>query len=203
VADKGAPRTRADETADLIVHAAAVEFAERGYAGARIDRIAHLAGVSKERLYHYLGNKETLFDSVVFEAAKLIGAAEPFVADRLGSYLEAMLEFHQSEGQQLVDILLAERQGPRGGKPLAHEDERFDHYADRVEALRAAQEDGRVRGDVDPRTILYAILALVITVRALPQLTDLILRADTERPAMNTADFHADLARLVDALVAP
>jgi AcrR family transcriptional regulator len=194
-------QTRADQTTDRIVKAAAAEFAERGWAGARIERIAAFAGVSKERLYHYVGNKERLYDMTVQEAVEQIAAAEPFVADRLGSYVEAMLDFHEAEHQQLIDILLAERQGPRANGPLPGEEFRLEHYSSRVAALRAAQEDGRVRSDVDPRVILYAILALVVTVRAVPQLTSLILRADADRPPMADGDLHADLARLVDALV--
>jgi AcrR family transcriptional regulator len=202
VAGDEGPRTKADATTDAIVEAAAIEFARHGYAGARIERIAQLAGVSKERLYHYVGNKERLYDLILQEAVEQISAAEPFVADRLGSYVEAMLDFHESTHQQLVDILLAERQGPHARGPLPGEEFRLRHYAARVAALRAAQRDGRVRDDVDPRVILYAVLALVITLRALPQLTDLILRANPERPPMTEGEFHADLTRLIDVLVA-
>ena len=129
MAEGATPRTRADETTDGIVEAAAIEFARHGYAGARIERIAQRAGVSKERLYHYVGNKEQLYDLIVKEAVEQISAAEPFVPDRLGSYLDAMLEFHEANEQQLVDILLTERQGPRANGPLAGEEFRLEHYA--------------------------------------------------------------------------
>lgn len=54
-----------------VLLAARAEFAERGLAGARIDRIAHEAKASKERLYAYFADKVTLFQAVLD-----LGAAE-------------------------------------------------------------------------------------------------------------------------------
>jgi TetR/AcrR family transcriptional regulator len=46
---------------DRILAAAAVEFATRGYAGARVDRIAHRARVNKAMLYYHFGSKQVLY----------------------------------------------------------------------------------------------------------------------------------------------
>ncbi|TGD84733.1 TetR/AcrR family transcriptional regulator [Mycolicibacterium sp. CH28] len=54
-----------EELRDEILAAARIEFAQFGLAGARIDRIAKAAHASKERLYAYFGDKETLFRQVV------------------------------------------------------------------------------------------------------------------------------------------
>ncbi|WP_375387284.1 MULTISPECIES: TetR family transcriptional regulator [Actinomycetes] len=48
-----------------VLLAARAEFAERGLAGARIDRIAHEARASKERMYAYFCDKTTLFQAVL------------------------------------------------------------------------------------------------------------------------------------------
>src|SRR5512142_2099140 len=46
--------------------AAALElFVEKGYAGTRLEDVAHRAGVSKGTLYLYFENKEDLFKAVV------------------------------------------------------------------------------------------------------------------------------------------
>lgn len=47
--------------------AAAVEFAGRGYAGARVDRLAATARVNKRMLYHYFGDKQGLYRAVLDE----------------------------------------------------------------------------------------------------------------------------------------
>lgn len=46
---------------DRILAAAAVEFAARGYAGARVDRIARRARVNKAMLYYHFGSKQQLY----------------------------------------------------------------------------------------------------------------------------------------------
>jgi AcrR family transcriptional regulator len=54
----------AEATKRRLLDAAAAEFAERGIAGARIDRIAAAAGANKALIYTYFGNKDDLFDAV-------------------------------------------------------------------------------------------------------------------------------------------
>ena len=46
---------------DRILAAAATEFAARGYAGARVDRIARRARVNKAMLYYHFGSKRQLY----------------------------------------------------------------------------------------------------------------------------------------------
>jgi AcrR family transcriptional regulator len=58
-------RSAGEATRDRILVAAKKEFAERGPAGARINRIAAEAKASKERLYAYFPSKESLFTAVI------------------------------------------------------------------------------------------------------------------------------------------
>lgn len=48
-----------------ILEAARQEFAEHGFDGARVDRIAAQAGINKRMLYHYFGNKDDVFCAVL------------------------------------------------------------------------------------------------------------------------------------------
>jgi len=50
---------------DAILRAAADEFAEKGYGGARVDEIARRANVNKATLYYRIGDKETLYHAVL------------------------------------------------------------------------------------------------------------------------------------------
>lgn len=52
-------------TKNALLQAGADEFGAFGFAGARVDRIATNAGVNKERMYQYFGNKAALFDAVL------------------------------------------------------------------------------------------------------------------------------------------
>jgi len=50
---------------DQILDAAALEFSERGYAGARVDRIARRARVNKAMLYYHFGSKQSLYRALL------------------------------------------------------------------------------------------------------------------------------------------
>jgi AcrR family transcriptional regulator len=50
---------------DRILAAAALEFAERGYAGARVDRIARRARVNKAMLYYHFHSKQGLYRALL------------------------------------------------------------------------------------------------------------------------------------------
>lgn len=51
-----------------LLNAATKEFANKGLNGARVDGIASRAGVNKQLLYYYFGNKENLFVAVLESA---------------------------------------------------------------------------------------------------------------------------------------
>ena len=54
-----------EQTRARILAAAKAEFARAGLGGARVDRIAGLAGANKRMLYYYFGNKDELFRAVL------------------------------------------------------------------------------------------------------------------------------------------
>ena len=55
------PLRDAVATRAALLVAATEEFARNGFAGARVDMIAASAGVNKQLVYHYYGNKEGLY----------------------------------------------------------------------------------------------------------------------------------------------
>ena len=54
-----------EQTSARILAAATHEFAAKGLGGARVDNIAARAKVQKRMLYHYFGNKDDLFRTVL------------------------------------------------------------------------------------------------------------------------------------------
>ncbi len=58
---------------DRILAAAALEFAERGFAGARVDRIARRARVNKAMLYYHFTSKQHLYRTLLRRAFTLAG----------------------------------------------------------------------------------------------------------------------------------
>jgi AcrR family transcriptional regulator len=75
-------RRRAQRTNDPegnrrnIIEVATREFAEKGFGGARVDRIAARTKCSKRMLYYYFGGKEGLYIAVLEEAYRSIRSIE-------------------------------------------------------------------------------------------------------------------------------
>jgi AcrR family transcriptional regulator len=59
-----------------ILDIATREFADRGFAGARVDEIAERTRTTKRMIYYYFGSKERLFVAVLERAYAAIRAAE-------------------------------------------------------------------------------------------------------------------------------
>jgi AcrR family transcriptional regulator len=71
------PRQRdAERTRAEILDVATQEFADRGYAGARVDEIAAKTSTTKRMIYYYFGGKEQLYVAVLERAYKRIRSIE-------------------------------------------------------------------------------------------------------------------------------
>jgi AcrR family transcriptional regulator len=68
---RDAERTKAD-----ILAVATAEFADRGYAGARINEIADKTSTTKRMIYYYFGGKEQLYIAVLEQAYSRIRSLE-------------------------------------------------------------------------------------------------------------------------------
>ena len=66
----------ADRTQREILDVATREFADRGFAGARVDEIAAQTRTTKRMIYYYYGSKEALFVAALERAYAAIRAAE-------------------------------------------------------------------------------------------------------------------------------
>lgn len=100
--EDGQPRWRRRKTArpGEMVEAALTVFAEKGFAAAKLEEIARLAGVSKAAVYLYFETKEELFRA----------AARSAVGPAL-SVVEQAAEDIEAPFAQLVPLLLAQAAG--------------------------------------------------------------------------------------------
>lgn len=88
------PPRDAEATRARILAAATAEFAEHGLAGGRVDRIAASARTNKAQLYHYFGNKETLFDLVFDRYVEVNLTTEPLDAEHLPEYAASIYDYY-------------------------------------------------------------------------------------------------------------
>ncbi|WP_306214846.1 TetR/AcrR family transcriptional regulator [Actinoplanes sp. RD1] len=143
-------------TSRRILDAAAGEFAERGIAGARVDRIIAAAQTNKAQLYGYFGNKDGLFDAVVADrAGRLLDAVTMDAGDLPGVAVALYDEILQRPDLvRLVTWLRLERR-PVGRLGAHRADE------PKLAAIRAAQEAGRVRAG-DPLDLFTLVLGMAL-----------------------------------------
>ncbi len=64
-----------DRTRALVLSAARQEFAKLGLAGARVDEIVRIAGVSKQVVYYYFDSKDELFKAALLSSYEEILAS--------------------------------------------------------------------------------------------------------------------------------
>jgi AcrR family transcriptional regulator len=148
--------TSANDTRTRILAAATAEFAARGIAGARVDRIAAASGASKPMLYAYYGGKEQLFDAVF--TAHVIANSDrvPFTADDLPGYAARLYDDYLADPDLLRLIAWKRLERMSHGylyAGLEGNDEK--HLAD----IGAQQRGGSIRPDLDPRDVWSLLIS--------------------------------------------
>jgi AcrR family transcriptional regulator len=91
----------ADRTKARILDAAIEEFAARGIAGARVDRIAEVAGCNKAMLYAYFGNKDELFDAAFSASVEQYLDEVGFDAGDLPAYAGRVFDYFEAHPDRL------------------------------------------------------------------------------------------------------
>lgn len=169
-----------------IREAAVAEFAEHGQHGTTIDRVAARAGVNRERVYHYFGDKEALFAAVVREEAEEVAAAVPPKIERVEDFGEiAGRTFdYQQTHPDLARLVVWEGLADTGA--VADELGRSALYQSKVEAIAAAQRKGLINDAVSPAHLVFMLIALASWWDAAPQIARMLSGADPADPDERT-----------------
>lgn len=162
---------RKDARRAEIIEAAMTEFAENGFAAAKLGDVAARAGIVKGTLYRYFDTKEELFRAVVQHAAAVnlqtLEAAANLFQGSLAELLPIMLKgaagrIGDSRIPALARLVIGEsRQFPDLAK-IWH-DNVVSHMLKLLTALiRDAQQRGEVRPG-DPTIYAFSVLGPLIT----------------------------------------
>ena len=149
-----------------IIAIATAHFADKGYAGARVDEIAAATATSKRMIYYHFGSKDGLYRAVLTEAYRGIRLAEidagladmaPMAAlERL-----AVLTFdYHFDHPELVRLVMDEnmRHGPHIG---AIGEARNEHVMPRTRALiDRGVAAGAFRPGIEPADLHQTLSAL-------------------------------------------
>ncbi|TDE13036.1 TetR family transcriptional regulator [Jiangella asiatica] len=187
-----------EATRRRLLDAAVEEFAEHGPAGARVDRIARSAGVNKERIYQYFGDKEGLFRAVLEQELQRLAAAVPLTQDQatdLGEYAGRLFD-HHTDHPHFIRLLHWEGLATGGEAVAAAKRTALQH--EKVAAIADAQKRGLVTRAVSAGQLLYGVMALVDWWFVAPHVVRMTVGADgVERTAQRAA--VVELARRMTA----
>lgn len=165
-------------TKQKILDAAHAEFTEHGPTGTTIDRIASAAGVNKERIYNYFGNKRDLFMTVLAaESERIAGSVvfDPTHDDPVGDYAGRIFDYHAAH-PDLIRLILWEGLTVPGTVP--DEANRSAYYRAKIDTFAKAQHDGVLRTDLEPGALLFSIMALAAWWHAAPHIARMTTGTD-------------------------
>ncbi|HWD75978.1 MAG TPA: helix-turn-helix domain-containing protein [Solirubrobacteraceae bacterium] len=166
------PEVRLPLQRERLLRAAALEFAELGYAGASSESISRRAGMSKATFYEHFANKEECMLALFDLGAQLVqremadaarqaptGDARERMKAGTRAFLGALAQHPEFAQTLLVEIIGA---GPRAAQ---RRDQVLQAFADVLDAENAEADRrgliGRFRSPHDPFAVVGAITELV------------------------------------------
>ncbi|MGW2209437.1 TetR/AcrR family transcriptional regulator [Streptomyces sp. NPDC001781] len=152
-------------TPETLLSVAVGVFNERGYDGTSMEHLSRAAGISKSSIYHHVSGKEELLRRAVSRALDGLFAILDEEHARVGRPVDRL----EHVVRRMVEVLIAELpyvtlllrvRGNTEAERWALERRRdFDHRV--ADLLRAAAEDGDVRGDVEVRLATRLVFGMI------------------------------------------
>ncbi|WP_318202395.1 TetR/AcrR family transcriptional regulator [Streptomyces sp. SCL15-4] len=152
-------------TPETLLSVAVRVFNERGYDGTSMEHLSKAAGISKSSIYHHVSGKEELLRRAVSRALDGLfaildeeHARTGRAADRLEHVVRRMVEVLTAELPH-VTLLLRVRGNTETERWALERRRDFDH---RVAGLmKAAADDGDIRGDVEVRLATRLVFGMI------------------------------------------
>lgn len=161
-------RRDAAATQRRILDAALTEFSTHGHGGARIDRIAEAAGVSKPMIYSYFGDKEDLYKAALKESYVQIRQGERGIDTDDMSPEEAIRELVRFTMDHFISkpwfTSMLNTENLRGGVAIREIDHLSDIQSPLISQIKGILDrgvaEGSFRDGVDPTELYITIASL-------------------------------------------
>jgi len=145
--------------------AARDEFAEHGFSGTRIERVAERAGADKKLVYYYFGTKEALFLQVLDAATEEFRAAERTLAldglpasEALRRIISFVFEYYVAHPEYIALLNSANQQQARHlTKNIGTRAADSPLIRLLSELLERGRAQGIFRGGIDPNQLFVSI----------------------------------------------
>jgi AcrR family transcriptional regulator len=144
----------AEATRKRLLDAAFQEFAANGIAGARVDRIAELAGSNKAQIYHYFESKDGLFRAVFEAIVERVVDEAPIDPSDLPGYAARLAKGFQDHPDVLRLVTWNRLERPHEPPiPLAVKSIRH-----KIDVIAKAQAAGTLPSHFPPDVLLLLVL---------------------------------------------
>ena len=153
-------------TRQRILDAALAEFADKGYAGARVREIAQRAGVNTQLISYYFGGKEGLYNELMatwHRQEALMAIEDGSFADGIAGYLRAF-----AARPELVRMFAWEGLTRQAG-PRPPDTEPGPGEAPEVTDIRRRQATGEIAEDLDPAFLLIFLMGAAMAIVTIPE----------------------------------
>lgn len=194
-----------------IIDAALKVFSRDGYSDTRMADIAKECNISYGLIYHYFGNKEKLFESIVedwwkefyqiFESLKKSSIKTP---DKLTEIVKRVLEIYKTN-PALISIFVMEISRGFIYHNYAGRKEKFlKLFSLCEEIIHEGQTEGSIRKDIKANFLTYIFLGAIDTVISIMILGNERLTESREKRAIDgiISVFMYGATNTVDGLVA-
>ncbi|MFC4121760.1 TetR/AcrR family transcriptional regulator [Nonomuraea zeae] len=183
-----------ERTKRLIIEAGTREFAQKGYAGARVAAIAERAGVNVQLISYYFGGKAGLYQEIARgwrerEAAQL--AAQSDLAEIVKGYVTAMID-----DPHTPKLLAWEGLSHGDDVPEVEQAERNQRLRDNLGPFEQGRRDGTIDPRFDPACLELILIAAGMAPVVYPQLVEGLCGARADDPEF-LGRFAEQLALLV------
>ncbi|HEX9046692.1 MAG TPA: TetR/AcrR family transcriptional regulator [Verrucomicrobiae bacterium] len=174
------PATRdPDRTRARILAAALTEFSTKGFAGARVDAIARRAKGNKRMIYHYFGNKESLFSAVLRHK---MTERRAWAVNLPNDQTERLPFCFESTCGDADWVRLLEWEALQDSGKVIDEKERRTASEEWLQRLRQRQKSGELASHFNTAHLALAMQSLIIFPVAFPQLVRVLTGHSVENP---------------------
>jgi TetR/AcrR family transcriptional regulator len=154
----------------LLLDAAMDEFAEKGYAGARVQSIADRAGLNKQLISYYFGGKEGLYRELHLQWLR----REETIADPAVPLDELIVRY--------LDETFADPRPTRLNLWNGLTSGAVEQDPEDLSGLRRRQANGELADDIDPAAAMLLFMSLVSAPVAMPHIVRQLFGVDPDSP---------------------
>ena len=158
-----AAKRNPEATRKALMEAAETVFLEKGFGNTALSEIARRAGVTKSLIHHHFGSKESLWQAVkqrridqyAQQQLAMLETSEP-TGDLLKNSMELYFRFLKANPEivRILAWMFIERD--TDACPMKHD----ELIQAGLQQVRAAQQAGILRPDIDARFMLFTFLGM-------------------------------------------